>query len=226
MTVTDFLKLYAPITRSLKNLIQEYERNLPPEKFNELLMFVANIIENTKENIERIPEGRLRAETFHQWVDAEVDRASTTPISCKKGCATCCHYEVEITEEEALLLADLIQQGHKIDTARLRSQAGKSRQDSTWKLGAFKENRCVFLGDDLTCTIYSYRPTTCRRMAVTSPAENCADFSKTPTVRDLPKVDIMLSALMANKKTKFGSLAKMLVAELEARSTKGQMQWP
>ena len=226
MTLTDFFKLYTPMTRSLKNLILEYEQNLPAEKFNDLLKFVANIIENTKENLENLPEGRIRAETFHQWVDAEVERASHTPVSCKKGCATCCHYEVEITGEEALLLADLVQQGHKIDSARLQDQARRSRQDSTWKLGTFLENRCVFLGEDQACTIYSFRPTTCRRMAVTTPAEHCADFSKTPAVRELPQVDIMLSAMMANKKTKYGSLAKMLIAELKTRNCKGQMQWP
>lgn len=226
MTLTEFFKLYSPVTRPLKNLILEYEQNLPPEKFNDLLKFIANIIENTKENLESLPEGRIRAETFHQWVDAEVERASLIPISCKKGCATCCHYEVEITGEEAQLLADLIQQGHKIDSARLQAQAQRSRKDSTWKLGAFLENRCVFLGEDQACTIYSFRPTTCRRMAVTTPAEHCADFSKTPAVRELPHVDIMLSAVMANKKTKYGSLAKMLTTELKNRTNKGKMKWP
>ncbi len=226
MTLTEFLKRYTPITRSLKNLILDYQQNLPKEKFKDLLKFVANIIENTKENLEKIPDSRARAEIFHQWVDAEVERASHTPVSCKKGCATCCHYEVEITNEEALLLADLVQQGHKIDSKRLRAQAGKSRQDSTWKQGAFIENRCVFLGDDMSCSIYLSRPTTCRRMAVTTPAEHCADFSKTPTARELPQVDIMLSAMMSNKKTKYGNLAKMLSAELEQRAQNGEMQWP
>ena len=52
--------------------------------------------------------GLERGRKVHALLDAEMSRADKTRISCREGCASCCHFEVEITKDDAEVLAHAV----------------------------------------------------------------------------------------------------------------------
>jgi Fe-S-cluster containining protein len=130
------------------------------------------------------------------------------PISCRKGCSTCCRAQpVPVTPAEAHALLQLVEalpeprrsevRGRFADrVARLRAAGlvepflkrdadltpaeARTVAERYFRLGLV----CPFLEDD-ACGIYGDRPFVCRQYLVTSPAELCADPFHNP-VRPLP----------------------------------------
>lgn len=152
-----------------------------------------------------------RAQKLQQFVDATIAQGPKLEISCKNGCSACCHLEVEVTNYEAEILTQLIRDGHLIDQDRLKKQSERSLQDPKWKQGIKdKENKCVFLNNEGSCSIYDFRPVMCRRHAVTSPAINCETIGSSITVRYSPRVDVLISAANEDPNLKIGPMAKML----------------
>lgn len=99
-------------------------------------------------------------------------------VQCHKGCAACCHLNVDVfTQEAVLLLAFAREQGIEIDEARLTRQATKT--DDTWHELTPEDQRCVFLADDRTCRVYDHRPGACRKYAVKNDPDRC-DMNKYP----------------------------------------------
>jgi Fe-S-cluster containining protein len=93
-------------------------------------------------------------------------------ISCKSGCFHCCHYQVEITFEEALILANyVLEKKIIIDDEMLRTQS--SIPDSEWYDYPEELRKCVFVGENGECKVYEDRPMACRKHNVTSGAEFC-----------------------------------------------------
>ena len=216
-TALEFFAFHAPVTRSLRSLVLSYEQTLGNDEFVNLLDHIGELLVQAKTQLGQLTPGRERAREIHARVEREIDSVEPVPTTCKKGCAACCHLEVEITNEEALVLSDLIVKGHHVDFNRLAAQANRRHQDSAWKTRVSEDNRCVFLGSDNACSVYESRPATCRRHSVVSPVEFCEDPSKDPEVRHIPKVDILMSALMSLKGVQFGSLSRMVATELQKR---------
>lgn len=86
-----------------------------------------------------------------------VAHTKPTPLAvdCSKGCAWCCHQDVEVSIAEALLIA--------VETAGdARGKAFDKKSKKVAARGKKKGTPCPFLGKARTCTIYDIRPVVCR----------------------------------------------------------------
>ncbi|WP_413294623.1 YkgJ family cysteine cluster protein [Bdellovibrio sp. HCB185ZH] len=215
MTLPNFLKQYPRLTRSFKEFVIGYEKQLDAETFKAFLLSLDNELSRVRDDLMEVPTGTLRARALHALVEEEIDSEKDIQISCRKGCAACCHMEVEVTSHEARILGNLVKEGHTIDRERLKKQSQRELQDPQWKQGKRNaDNPCVFLNDEGSCSIYEHRPVMCRRHSVTTPAKNCETLDANITVRYFPKVDLYISAANEDSTMTIGPMAKMLSLEL------------
>jgi hypothetical protein len=138
--------------------------------------------------------------------------------TCSAGCGACCHFEVEITRDEGTLLAGLVEAGHPIDRERLEAQASRERLSPEWKRLTVPSNRCVFLGDSGTCTVYADRPSACRKLLVVSDPKVCGEPDGVPVPITIPLAELVLSTMISLPGVEFMSLSKAVRAGL-SRST-------
>lgn len=114
---------------------------------------------------------------FYQLADIiikEFFAKSGTTASCKEGCSFCCHIPVDISEDEAAVIADYCTKNKiPISGAYLINQISKKLQ--VGKL--VPDAACVFLKEN-RCSIYPVRPMNCRKYFVYSPAALCEKASK------------------------------------------------
>jgi len=178
-------------------------------------------------------------------------------VQCCKGCGVCCRYLVRISLPEALFLAERIQQTTHPRREDLLARFARVREvlqqewlyedlrggltsaqvDITYPHRLYLFSRsylelglpCPFLEDD-ACSIYAYRPTTCRQYVVTSPSSRCVNpfmENVNRVSRDLDVPDL-LSEVTADL---LGEPATLLVLSLApewaARNEHlGHLRWP
>lgn len=124
------------------------------------------------------------AHTVHCHIDERMQHMLATSkhgrdVKCSKGCAACCHMNVDVFTQEAVLLWQLVQHdGIEVDEARLARQAAASSDDA-WAALPKADQRCVFLGDDNACKVYEHRPGACRKYTVMTDPDLC-DMRKYP----------------------------------------------
>ena len=117
------------------------------------------------------------AHTIHGLVDESVAHTLATHpegrnVSCRRGCASCCHLFVNITREEAELLLIVSERDDiQISWRKLEKQAQWNL--AQWGAQPLAERRCVFLGSGDECRIYEHRPTSCRKYMVVSKPKRC-----------------------------------------------------
>jgi Fe-S-cluster containining protein len=214
MNKAEFYNLHTRLTRSLRRFVEDYESQLDAETFSAFLESISAEIAQRAAEFQTLESDEGRARLLHRLVDAEA-ATSDIPLSCKKGCSACCHMEVEVTSYETGILKAIIDGGHKIDRERLLRQSLRSLQDPAWKQGTRNpENRCVFLNQEGSCSIYENRPVMCRRHSVSTPAIHCDTPDAPITLRYFPRVDLMISAANEDPKMQIGPLAKMLTQAL------------
>lgn len=215
MTTEEFYAKHSKITRSLKKFVSDQETSFSAEVFSRFLNVLSEEIERIRILIFQAPAGTERAAYIHRMVDAEIESEKNIAGSCVRGCSHCCHLEVEVTSDEALILKDILQEGFPADLERLRSQSKRQLQDPLWNARHFKkENRCVFLSGDGACQIYEARPVMCRRHSVTSPPSECASEDGVISVRYFPRVDVIISAANEDPELRVGPLAKLILSEV------------
>ncbi|MDD0854034.1 YkgJ family cysteine cluster protein [Halobacteriovorax sp. GB3] len=96
-------------------------------------------------------------------------------MSCKKGCAACCHTQVSVTSDEAELLTDLYLKGEvDIDLKKLYLQSEARNDVSKWYNIPYDIRRCLFLDENNACKIYENRPAVCRTNMVLSDPKTCS----------------------------------------------------
>jgi len=157
------------------------------------------------------------AATVHGLVDAEIvhdmqDDAHAGQISCRKGCAHCCHLNVSATYPEAALLVALVREEKiPLDWARVKRQA-QFAGPAVWHTQPFADQRCVFLSDDNACRVYEHRPSACRRHFVVSDPGEC-DTQKHPGHRVLNWIPVRAEVIVSAALAVFeqGSLPAMLL---------------
>ncbi len=117
------------------------------------------------------------AYNFHQHIESLIRQGMDSPegkqVKCKKGCSNCCHIPVDITRDEAILIHEYCQHEEiKINTDKLKRQ---SKYDLTnWFEQPKEDWPCVFLNlFTKSCTIYEYRPVSCRKLYALSEPEFC-----------------------------------------------------
>ena len=164
-----------------------------------------------------LPPGARRAEMLHLLVARELSRLPSIRPTCARGCSACCSFEVEVTGDEADLLAERIEAGLPVDRARLALQAARRRRDPAWAVPGDPANRCVMLGDDGACRAYAYRPAACRKLLVVSPPIECARAGGAPSPITIPRAELAVAAALAMPGATFGSLSSLLTAALARR---------
>jgi len=156
---------------------------------------------NPKTLTERVQHAILFIEKFHEsyadWQN-EALKQHNRPVSCSKGCATCCqHYPMSVESMEALRLytelrtrddfRELLEAFalRKATFSRLVDQTSSELEDEEREDQALREYyklglRCPLLQDDGSCTVHSKRPITCRMYFSFTEGRYCApDFLHT-----------------------------------------------
>lgn len=198
-------------TRNLLNLIESYKKTLSESDFQSFNNHVGRLVASYIAVLSKIESPLDRGRKVHEYVEFEISKNDHTPITCHKGCAACCHLEVEITSDDAAVLKEALLNGIEIDYNKLSQIASRSKHDPLWNKGVVSENRCVFLGDDKACRIYEHRPSSCRKLSVVSDPKLCEDMNSSPVPRTFPMVEIILSAAMSLDNMTSGPMAKMLL---------------
>lgn len=141
------------------------------------------------------PAGPDRARAAHRAVDHALAERGTdmAAVSCRAGCAHCCHIQVDATGDEVELLAELVEKGLTIDMGALKVQAKADDLDK-WRRLTKDQRRCVFLGDDNRCRVYEDRPSVCRSYFVISPPDDCRELTGRSMRLLVTKAEIAVSA--------------------------------
>ncbi len=194
---------------------------LPQEEFARMLEAIHRLHTSYCDALQSAPPGALRGLALHRMLDQALAIANGLHTSCRRGCCGCCHFEVEITPDEAALLAAKVREGVVIDQDRLRLQATRPRLSPEWGRFFAPENRCVFLGDDHACRIYEWRPAACRRLLVTTPPEACTTPGAAVAPVPVLIAEVLLSAALDLAGGTYASIARLLSKELDAFPTPG-----
>lgn len=210
-------------TPQLKSLLSQYKEILSEEEFisfdnevNRLLLHYINLLSD-------LPPGVMRGRKVHELIEEQEQLSSHIKTSCQRGCGACCHLEVEITRDDAMVLAESLR-AVVVDRGRLRELSKRERLDKAWAQGFIASNRCVFLGSDNACRNYANRPTVCRKHSVISPAIECEKQGGQPVPKVIPMAEIIMSAAVNLPENDFGSLAKMLQKVLDEEKPWGLPQ--
>lgn len=202
-------------TRVLRSILANYKNTISEEDYRDFEIHVDTLMKNFIQDFSQIPPGVERGRYLHALIDKEILASSHVETSCTKGCAACCHLEVEITDDDAAVLNSAIKDGNVIDLNRLKDLAERSRQDPLWRKGVVPNNRCVFLGENNACSVYYYRPSTCRKAAVVGNPKDCSDPKGNSIPRIIPMAEIIMSAALNLSDNSFGSLPKLLLKQLQ-----------
>ncbi|RZA26851.1 MAG: YkgJ family cysteine cluster protein [Proteobacteria bacterium] len=128
----------------------------------------------------------------------ETEKNTSEPISCKAGCGACCHQPVFVSDDEFVNIREyLIDTGWKLDKDRVQMQLDAT-DDGIYKEISVPDRRCVFLGENSSCSIYEARPLLCRRYNVYSDPKHCASGATKEIKYDVsPRTEGHLSAYFA-----------------------------
>ena len=100
-------------------------------------------------------------------------KESEHKASCGRGCSFCCFQMVEISDDEATLILSYTKEiGFEIDYETLKHQQ-HAKDDVEFGILPLNLRRCVFLNKENECSIYEHRPSSCRKLAVMTPANLC-----------------------------------------------------
>jgi Fe-S-cluster containining protein len=139
---------------------------------------------------------------FQQVTNVVVDAAVADEaedgrhVSCRKGCAACCHQLVPVSVTEAHAIKRLVDRMSEPRQSQVRARFARAaatfaqsgitaylrrRRDDKYSppqglAQSYFDIACPFLEDD-TCSIHADRPLACREYLVTTPAENCSNPS-------------------------------------------------
>lgn len=210
------LGFVAVATPQLRDLVARQQATLPSEEFSAFILTIRSVFEKYSARLRESEAGVARGTALHKIMDQATKTAAHIKVSCCKGCSGCCHYEVEITNDEAAVLALIVRRGLAIDASRLSNQAARERRAPAWSDVLHPSNRCVFLGEDDACRVYENRPSVCRRALVTSPAEACSRPGQPVVPVEILLAELLMSAALSLEGSSFGSLSKMLLASLPA----------
>lgn len=207
-------------TMSMANRLTDLGQRLPRDVYvNKVAAIFGEIYRRWQVLVKETP-GAGRAGMVHGVIDSDLKEFSIDSHSCRKGCAHCCHLEVTITQDEAVMLAAKVNSGVEVDLDRLRQQASipalMDGGDSAWSGLPAQDRRCVFLGVDNLCRIYEARPAACRKYLVNTPPKDCEDPKGNSAVLSNLSTEIEVSA--AYNLGPIGSLPKLLLEALEGKA--------
>ena len=209
-------------TPQLRATVEKYQLLLPTAEFEKLIATIRSAFGKYQARLLQFQPGVERGRALHEMMDREMGAVAMLPVTCGKGCSGCCHYEVEITSDDAAVLNAVVQAGREIDHEKLSVQAARERRSPEWRRFGSKDNRCVFLDASGACGIYEDRPAVCRKHMVTTPAADCTTEGAAVAPVQVLLADILLSAELSIAGTEFGSLPKLLQKSLHASAARDE----
>jgi uncharacterized protein len=202
------------LTPTLRALINQHRSSAAPEAFAEFIAQLGVLASAVHEQLTAFSPGIKRAWMLHRLMGQAMKDVGPDAPSCRAGCGSCCHLEVEITRDEGELLARRVKEGLAIDELKLKAQASRARLDPAWRRMAVPENRCVFLGEDGNCRVYEDRPASCRKLLVVSAPSECGTPSGDVKPITIPMAELVLSTMLSLPDTDVMSLSKAVRAAL------------
>lgn len=197
---------FGRFTPQFKFRLLSLHRQFDAATFDNFVRDTLRVFRSLIFDLAKVPKGPERARKVYSLVDAELQASPPTGVSCSAGCGSCCKsFPKQITDDEADLLATLVRTGvAPIDLDELKSQAASE----------LHHMRCLFLGQDEKCRIYSDRPMVCRKYFFTSPAAHCssADEGVTPRIDLMP--ELIASAAMSLPDNDIGFMPRQLAKRL------------
>ncbi len=184
-------------TRNLKQIIENYKNTLSDSAFQSLNKYIYQLTNSIMAELSLKEPGVARGKHVHQLIESEIEKSAHVAVTCHKGCSACCHLEVEITSDDAEVLAQEVVSGLQIDHVRLAELAHREKNDLLWRRPLHAENRCLFLGSDGGCRAYAARPSACRKLSVISEPEECASMDGSPELPRSRRNQCRLSANVA-----------------------------
>ena len=170
----------------------------------------------------RITHDPIRAAYIYQQ---EVDRSMEAykkgkygpQIKCAKGCSFCCYQHVSVSQDEAMLIREFLEEDKvSYNEQLMKAQLGKGEHE--YKTLAFKDKRCMFLNDKGECGIYEVRPCACRKHVVLSDPKECSveEFPDGLVLKGLDVTSELITSGMYNA-TSGGSMADMVHKALQEK---------
>lgn len=175
-------------TTGLRQMIQRDLNNAPSrEDQDRILDWYDKKIEEFSAMFAPVKDPITRAAALHFGVDNAIEMAvkkdpeGFSKVTCKKGCAHCCHSVIAITQDEAeLLIKHAKNISWEIDWYKVEKQEWYAKDQSRYFKLLPENNACVFLGTDNTCQVYEHRPASCRKYFAVSNPEDCSPATKVP----------------------------------------------
>lgn len=173
---------------------QSFDRLRHQAEFVNIVNFVLSRLGKLKSKIQRARFVHTLVDEYNQEVFAHPLVQQFSP--CKLGCTGCCHTQVSVTEDEAELLVQKVQEGVSIDLERLKIQMGAGDDATAFFKIPYEQRRCVFLGEEGGCRVYDDRPSVCRTNAVLGEASQCDTRNGVKPTRLIltPKSDMVIYA--------------------------------
>lgn len=136
------------------------------------------IVQLVLKKLGKIHDPVKRARFVHGLVDDSsrpvLSSSTVQELSpCKKGCSACCHTQVSVTKDEAILLSQRVREGVEVDLDRLLEQASAKNTATEYYLLSYEQRKCIFLDEEGACRIYTDRPSVCRTNVVIGSADQC-----------------------------------------------------
>ena len=147
------------------------------------------LLKQMGKKLQKLRDPIKRARFVHRKIDIELDKLFEDEsvqklVSCKQGCSACCHTQVAVTEDEAALLAEIVNNGHPIDWTKMFVQANVENSSKEFFQLPYSMRSCIFLDKAGSCTIYEDRPVVCRTNYVVSSPDLCViENGNEPTVK-------------------------------------------
>jgi Fe-S-cluster containining protein len=192
---------------------QTFFLTLPNEVQETLGKVISQYGENYVKAINPTNRSKTKAaKIMHKLIDKSTEEfLKSNHASCKKGCAYCCYVYVEITIDEALAIKNYcIQNNLHIDKETLKKQ-------SALKAEHWGHNKCVFLDENNTCSIYEVRPMTCRKYYVASEPKLCDVTTGTHKIAILHNIDVEMMTAGIFRVRDTGSLSQQLLKIIQAK---------
>lgn len=118
------------VSETLGNLVRNLERSLSPGQFSDVVERLSAYLALEKKELEAVPKGATRARIIQTRVQRSIDaffknepraKAKTSCFTCTQS--GCCSTNVDISDSEATLYAEMIRSGAiDIDLERLERQ--------------------------------------------------------------------------------------------------------
>lgn len=184
-----------------------------------------HIVQTVLNKLQKISSHIKRTKLVHQLIDEYNTDVFSNPVvkelsPCKMGCSFCCHTQVSVTEDEAIVLASRIQDGLQIDRERLNRQMFAGNDPQAFFRLNHLDRRCVFLDDNGACLVYKDRPSVCRTNAVIGDPEQCDTSKSVQSTRLVmtKKADMVIYAsfLFARKSGSLPNMVGTILKEQES----------